>query len=39
MSATTFTPVSREQLWGLLAEAAEIEHHLMCCCTSTPSSA
>ncbi|MDG2526564.1 ferritin-like domain-containing protein [Stenotrophomonas sp. HITSZ_GD] len=24
-------PTSREQLWGLLAEAAEIEHHLMCC--------
>jgi CDGSH-type Zn-finger protein/uncharacterized Fe-S cluster protein YjdI len=31
MNATAFTPVSREQLWGLLAEAAEIEHHLMCC--------
>src|SRR6187399_24212 len=31
MSATAFAPVSREQLWGLLAEAAEIEHHLMCC--------
>nr|WP_230526903.1 ferritin-like domain-containing protein [Lysobacter lactosilyticus] len=25
------TPTSREQLWALLAEAAEIEHHLMCC--------
>ncbi|MGO4221747.1 ferritin-like domain-containing protein [Lysobacter sp. TAF61] len=24
-------PTSREQLWALLAEAAEIEHHLMCC--------
>ena len=24
-------PTSREQLWGLLAEAAEIVHHLMCC--------
>lgn len=23
-------PSSREELWGLLAEAAEIEHHLMC---------
>jgi len=23
--------MSREQVWGLLAEAAEIEHHLMCC--------
>jgi CDGSH-type Zn-finger protein/uncharacterized Fe-S cluster protein YjdI len=25
------TPTSREQLCALLAEAAEIEHHLMCC--------
>jgi CDGSH-type Zn-finger protein/uncharacterized Fe-S cluster protein YjdI len=25
------TPTSREQLWALLAEAAEVEHHLMCC--------
>lgn len=24
-------PTTREQLWALLAEAAEIEHHLMCC--------
>ncbi len=24
-------PSSREQLWGILAEAAEIEHNLMCC--------
>ena len=24
-------PASREQLWGLLDEAAEIEHTLMCC--------
>ena len=34
MTTTTETiaaPASREQLWGLLAEAAEIEHHLMCC--------
>ena len=34
MTTTTETiaaPTSREQLWGLLAEAAEIEHHLMCC--------
>jgi hypothetical protein len=31
MSNHTFAPTSREQLWGLLAEAAEIEHHLMCC--------
>ena len=25
------TPASREQLWGILFEAAEIEHNLMCC--------
>jgi hypothetical protein len=31
MAASPFVPSSREQLWGLLAEAAEIEHHLMCC--------
>jgi CDGSH-type Zn-finger protein/uncharacterized Fe-S cluster protein YjdI len=31
MSASHSVPKSREQLWGLLAEAAEIEHHLMCC--------
>ncbi len=31
MTAKPFVPTSREQLWGLLAEAAEIEHHLMCC--------
>lgn len=24
-------PASREQLWGILFEAAEIEHNLMCC--------
>ncbi|OYY92062.1 MAG: hypothetical protein B7Y45_00815 [Sphingomonas sp. 28-66-16] len=24
-------PASREQLWGVLFEAAEIEHNLMCC--------
>jgi CDGSH-type Zn-finger protein/uncharacterized Fe-S cluster protein YjdI len=30
MDAKPFVPTSREQLWGLLAEAAEIEHHLMC---------
>ncbi|OYY71857.1 ferritin-like domain-containing protein [Sphingomonas sp. 28-63-12] len=24
-------PATREQLWGVLAEAAEIEHNLMCC--------
>ena len=24
-------PLSREHLWGLLVEAAEIEHNLMCC--------
>ena len=24
-------PVSREQLWALLGEAAEVEHNLMCC--------
>jgi CDGSH-type Zn-finger protein/uncharacterized Fe-S cluster protein YjdI len=24
-------PTSREQLWGILFEAAEIEHNLMCC--------
>jgi len=31
MSRDIAVPTSREQLWGLLAEAAEIEHHLMCC--------
>lgn len=31
MAAPYFVPRSREQLWGLLTEAAEIEHHLMCC--------
>lgn len=31
MADTYSVPTSREQLWGLLAEAAEIEHHLMCC--------
>lgn len=31
MNAPIAAPTSREQLWGLLAEAAEIEHHLMCC--------
>lgn len=31
MNPETAVPVSREQVWGLLAEAAEIEHHLMCC--------
>lgn len=31
MPETIAVPTSREQLWGLLAEAAEIEHHLMCC--------
>ena len=31
MSQSTVVPKSREQLWSLLAEAAEIEHHLMCC--------
>ena len=31
MNDTHLVPSSREQLWGLLAEAAEIEHHLMCC--------
>ncbi|HEY0335418.1 MAG TPA: ferritin-like domain-containing protein [Stenotrophomonas sp.] len=31
MTRQATVPVSREQLWGLLAEAAEIEHHLMCC--------
>ena len=31
MTAKPFVPQAREQLWGLLAEAAEIEHHLMCC--------
>jgi CDGSH-type Zn-finger protein/uncharacterized Fe-S cluster protein YjdI len=31
MSNSHSVPKSREQLWGLLAEAAEIEHHLMCC--------
>ena len=31
MADTYPIPASREQLWGLLAEAAEIEHHLMCC--------
>ena len=31
MDAKIAVPTSREQLWALLAEAAEIEHHLMCC--------
>lgn len=31
MTDAIAVPTSREQLWGLLAEAAEIEHHLMCC--------
>ena len=31
MNEAIAIPTSREQLWGLLAEAAEIEHHLMCC--------
>ncbi|WP_197427109.1 ferritin-like domain-containing protein [Noviluteimonas gilva] len=31
MDSGIATPTSREQLWALLAEAAEIEHHLMCC--------
>ncbi|UNK49851.1 CDGSH iron-sulfur domain-containing protein [Lysobacter sp. S4-A87] len=31
MEAQIAVPTSREQLWALLAEAAEIEHHLMCC--------
>ena len=31
MNSGIATPTSREQLWALLAEAAEIEHHLMCC--------
>ena len=31
MTEAIAVPTSREQLWGLLAEAAEIEHHLMCC--------
>ncbi|WP_342315444.1 ferritin-like domain-containing protein [Lysobacter sp. FW306-1B-D06B] len=31
MDARIAVPQSREQLWALLAEAAEIEHHLMCC--------
>lgn len=31
MGEAIAVPTSREQLWGLLAEAAEIEHHLMCC--------
>ncbi|GAA5073861.1 ferritin-like domain-containing protein [Lysobacter panacisoli] len=31
MEAEIAVPTSREQLWALLAEAAEIEHHLMCC--------
>ncbi len=31
MPAHIATPTSREQLCALLAEAAEIEHHLMCC--------
>ena len=31
MNRSHRVPSSREQLWGLLAEAAEIEHHLMCC--------
>lgn len=31
MNRPISAPTSREQLWGLLAEAAEIEHHLMCC--------
>ncbi|OYW21250.1 MULTISPECIES: ferritin-like domain-containing protein [unclassified Sphingomonas] len=30
-SSATAIPVSREQLWGILFEAAEIEHNLMCC--------
>jgi len=31
LDAKIAVPTSREQLWALLAEAAEIEHHLMCC--------
>ena len=31
MTPQMAVPASREQVWGLLAEAAEIEHHLMCC--------
>lgn len=31
MVETRSAPVSREQLWGMLFEAAEIEHNLMCC--------
>lgn len=30
-SSAAAIPVSREQLWGILFEAAEIEHNLMCC--------
>ena len=31
MASSRTLPNTREQLWGILCEAAEIEHNLMCC--------